>query len=442
MIDIPLYVSEILNVFYSNGYEAFLVGGCVRDSLLGNKPKDYDITTNAKPETIKSLLNNFKTIDTGIDFGTVTAISDGHPIEITTYRIDGDYFDNRRPENVIYTQELKEDLKRRDFTVNSMAFSPGTGLIDLFGGQSDLETGIIRAIGNPEERFNEDGLRIMRALRFASRYGFRIDSETSKAIHNLRGLLSNIAVERVSSELNQILCGKCENILREFSDVFAVFIPEIEDCIGFEQYTKYHDRDVYEHIIATVCAIEPVKHLRLAMLFHDIGKPRYFKLDEKGQGHFKMHAVGSCEIAERVLKILKYDSQTIQKVIELVKNHDIVIENRDNLIKRYLNRFREDMFFDLISVHIADDSGKAIEYQNRIEIYKQTAESARRIIAESQCFSLKNLSVNGHDVISLGYKGKIVGDILNELLEKVIDGKIENKKDILINEIKNMEVKN
>lgn len=441
MIEIPFYVSKILDALNNNGFEAFVVGGCVRDSLLGFTPKDYDVTTNARPDEIKDVFREYRTIDTGVKFGTVTVISEGNPIEVTTYRIDGDYNDNRRPEFVSFTSNLIEDLKRRDFTVNAMAFNNKTGLIDLFDGQSDLKNGIIRAIGNPDERFNEDGLRIMRALRFASRYDFKIEEKTSESIHKLRNLLSNISVERIASEMNRLICGKCESVLREFPDILSVFIPEISDCVGFEQHTKYHNRDVYEHIIASVIAIEPIKHLRLAMLFHDIAKPQYFKMDEKGAGHFFGHANGSCKIAERVLKQLKYDNETINKVTELVKHHDIVIENRENLIKRYLNRFGEELFFDLVSVHIADDAGKSPEYQNRIKEYTKVIETTKRIISEQECFSLKNLDINGSDIKKLGFSGKDIGDVLNLLLEKVIDGDIENRKEILISEAEKMEVK-
>ncbi|MBQ8613726.1 MAG: hypothetical protein IJ416_05870, partial [Ruminiclostridium sp.] len=272
-MELPLFAGRIIEQLNNSGFEAFAVGGCVRDSLLGITPKDYDITTNAHPDEVKTCLSGYRIIDTGIDFGTVTVISEGEPIEVTTYRVDGDYNDNRRPESVSFTSRLAEDLKRRDFTVNAMAFNPSTGLTDLFGGQEDLKSGIIRAIGNPTERFNEDGLRIMRALRFASYYGFTIEENTSRAVHNCRDLLKNIAVERIAVEFNKLLCGSCGAVLREYPDVFSVFIPELFACVGFEQRTKYHNRDVYEHIIATVEAIEPMKHLRLAMLFHDIGKP-------------------------------------------------------------------------------------------------------------------------------------------------------------------------
>lgn len=441
MIEIPFFVSVLIDTLTENGYEAFAVGGCIRDSLLGIQPKDYDVTTNATPYEIKEVFNNYKIIETGIRFGTLTVISEGNPVEITTYRIDGDYYDNRRPENVFYTSDLAEDLRRRDFTVNAMAFNEKSGIIDLFDGRIDLKNGIIRTIGNPYDRFNEDGLRIMRALRFASRYNFKIEKKTSEAIHNLRFLLKNIAVERIASEFNQLLCGNCEEILREYADVISVFIPEIQKCIGFEQYSKYHNRDVYEHIITTVAAIKPVKHLRLTMFFHDIGKPQYFKKDENGVGHFKGHAGGSCEIAEMVLRELKYDSETINKVLILVKNHDIVIENRENLLKRLLNRLGEELLLDLISVHIADDCGKATEFQFRIEEYKAAAETVKKIIADRQCFSLKELDIDGNDLIKLNYKGKAIGYILNTLLEKVIDGSVENKKTNLIAEAKKLEVK-
>ena len=433
---LPEYVNVILEKLNNNGFEAFAVGGCVRDSLLGIEPKDYDVTTNATPEQIKACFCDFRTIDTGIEFGTVTVISAGFPVEVTTYRIDGEYNDNRRPDSVEFTSQLSEDLRRRDFTINAMAFNEKTGIIDLYGGKVDLADGIIRAIGNPIERFNEDGLRIMRALRFASSYNFSIEVETAAAIHKQAHLLENIAKERIAIEFNKFICGNCEAILREYHDVFSVLIPEIKKCVGFEQCTKYHNRDVYEHIIATVSAIEPVKHLRLAMLLHDIGKPDYFTIDEQGQGHFKGHAIGSCEIAEKFLKTYKYDNESIRKVIELIKYHDIVIENNGRQIKRYLNRFGEEMFLDIITVHIADDIGKSPEFQQRIEVYNSVREAVKRIIEEKECFSLVNLAVNGNDIIELGYKGKSVGDILRYLLEKVIDGDFPNKKDILINEAK------
>lgn len=437
--ELPSYVSEIIEKLNNSGFEAYVVGGCVRDSLLGIIPKDYDVTTNAKPEEIKSSLKEYRIIDTGIKFGTVTVISSGEPIEVTTYRVDGEYNDNRRPENVTFTTKLAEDLKRRDFTVNAMAYNQKVGFVDIFGGFVDAEKGIIRAIGNPTERFNEDGLRIMRALRFASCYNFSIEENTSSAIHNCKELLNNISVERIATEFTSLLCGKCESILREYADVFSVLIPEIDKCIGFEQHTRYHNRDVYEHIITTVSAIEPEKHLRLAMLFHDMGKPDYFTLDEKCVGHFKGHAKGSSEIAERFFKNYKYDSETSRKVLELIKCHDIVLENNKKSIKRYLNKFGVKMFRDIISVHIADDTGKAQEYQKRIRTYKMIFDTINEIVDEQQCFSLKNLAVNGNDIKELGFKGQKIGFVLDKLLNMVIDGECPNERENLLSVAKDME---
>lgn len=433
-MELPLYVSVIIDSLNNAGFEAFAVGGCVRDSLLSKVPKDYDVTTNAKPDEIKAVFSEYRTIDTGIKYGTVTVISDGKPIEVTTYRVDGKYNDNRRPESVMFTAALEEDLKRRDFTVNAMAFNPKTGIIDIFGGKSDLQNGIVKAIGNPVERFNEDGLRIMRALRFASCYGFKIEKETAAAVHNCRNLLKNIAVERIAVEFNKLVCGKCGDILREYYDVLAVFIPELSECVGFEQRTKYHNRDVYEHIIATVEAIKPILHLRLAMFFHDIGKPQYFKLDEKGTGHFKGHPIGSRKIAESVLKRLKYDNETTKKVLTLVENHDIIIENKDKLIKRYLSRYGEDMLKDIVTVHISDDKGKSPMFQNRIETYNMVLKRIDEIVAEGQCVSLKNLDLNGNDIKKLGYSGEEIGAVLNKLLDMVIEEKCVNKKEMLLSE--------
>lgn len=429
---LPEGVEAVIERLCECGYEAYAVGGCVRNFMLGLEPKDYDVTTSAKPEEMKKALEGFRIVETGIKYGTLTVISCGMPIEVTTYRIDGNYSDNRRPDEVTFTTKLAEDLKRRDFTVNAMAYSTRTGIIDIFGGRRDLQNGVLRAIGEPEERFGEDGLRILRALRFASCYGLKIHQTTADAIHRCRYLLENIAGERIAAEMNKLICGDCENILREYYDVISVFLPELANCHGFEQHTKYHDRDVLEHIIATVGSIEPKLHLRLAMLLHDIGKPLYFTMGEDGIGHFKGHAKGSTAIAESFCKRLKYGNVITEQIRTLVMTHDILIENRENLIKRYLNKYGEDMFFDIIKVHIADDMGKAPECRERIKTYRAAAETARSIIAARECFSLKQLAVNGNDMKMLGYEGAQIGEKLDMLLELVIDGKCENEREALI----------
>ncbi len=430
-IALPENPSLIIKRLHRNGYEAYAVGGCIRNMLLGIPPKDYDFTTNASPEEVKSVFSDFKVIDTGIKFGTVTVVIGKEPYEITTYRIDGKYNDNRRPENVSFTSELSEDLKRRDFTVNALAYNEREGLIDLFGGKTDLDNRIIRAIGNPDERFNEDGLRILRALRFASQYNMTIDKATGESIHRNRHLLEGIAAERIAEEFNKLICGECENILREYHDVISVFIPELSKCVGFEQHTKYHNRDVFEHTLATISAIRPEKHLRLAMLFHDIGKPDYFTFSN-GVGHFKGHAKGSVGIAECYLRNYRYDRATADKIVTLVRYHDIVLENRDNLIKRYLNKFGEDVFYNIIDVHIADDSGKAPEYMKRIKGYQEIRKRAEAIVSEQECFSLKNLEINGNDLKKLGYTGEEIGEKLKQLLDMVIEDNSLNKKEKLL----------
>lgn len=434
---LPEYVGEMLSRLRSRGFEAYAVGGCVRDFLLGKTPEDFDIATNALPEQIKDVFSDCRTVDTGISFGTVRVLLDGGEAEITTYRTDGAYTDFRRPDGVQFSSSLAEDLKRRDFTINALAFSPESGIVDMNGGREDLQKKVIRAIGSPEERFGEDALRILRALRFASVLGFGIERETSAAVHKLASLLKNISGERIYAELKKLLCGQnCEAVLREYHDVFAVFLPEIEKCRGFEQRTKYHDRDVYEHIIASVSAIAPVPHLRLAMLLHDIAKPDFFTLSPDGTGHFKGHAAGSVAAAQRLLQLLKTDSWTEERIVKLVKYHDMVIENREPLIKRYLNRFGGELFGEILDVHIADDTAKAPEYRGRIAVYEQVRKTAGEIIASRQCFSLKDLAVDGNDMIALGLSGKAVGDALKGLLEAVIDGKCENEKEKLLESAK------
>lgn len=437
---LPETVNKIITALESAGHEAYAVGGCVRDMVLGKTPCDYDVTTSAKPDEMKSVFakQDFSTHDTGLKHGTVTVVVDDLPVEVTTFRIDGDYTDNRRPDTVTFTRSLREDLSRRDFTINAMAFSEQTGIVDYFGGREDLNNKLIRAVGDANRRFNEDGLRILRALRFAAVYGFSVEEGTSEAIHEFRRLIHNIAGERVAQELNKLVCGRVSGVVSAYADVFAEFIPEIADCRGFDQRSIYHDRDVLAHTLAAMDFSPPDKVIRLALLFHDIGKPATFKLvknnTEPGefQGSFKSHAAKSEEITRKMMRILKYDNDTFYKVITLVKFHDIPIKADEKAVKRLLNRFGEEMFFRLIAVHIADDSAKAPEMQKRIPTFRKAAEIARKVTEEASCFSLKQLSVKGGDLVEMGYKGQEIGERLNFLLQAVISEKCGNSKEELL----------
>lgn len=436
---LPQNVISILNSLQNAGYEAYAVGGCVRDFFLGLETNDYDITTNALPEEIEAVFSDMHIVETGIKHGTVTVISDDFSAEITTYRMDGKYEDRRHPEKVTFTSNIDDDLLRRDFTVNAIAYSEKNGIKDLFNGISDIKNMVLRCVGEPEKRFEEDALRILRALRFMSVYGFKAEKGTALALHEKKSLLSEISPERIQSELNKILCVKSEYleyILREYWDIFAVIIPEIKDCIGFDQHTPYHDRDVWEHTIAAVCSVEAEKHLRLTMLMHDLGKPATFSFSNN-RGHFKGHAAVSAEICRRTLADLRYDNETSKKVLFLVERHDMVMTNDPVLIKKHLNKFGQDLYFDLLKVHIADDTAKAPTAQQRIPVYYDAEKTANEILAEKACFSLKNLNINGNDLKTLGYSGKEIGVALNELLNAVIEEKCENKYNDLLHYLEN-----
>ena len=322
-ITIPNEVNIILTRLQDAGHEAFCVGGAVRDSIMGITPGDWDVTTSALPEETRLVFSDFKTIDTGLKHGTLTVIIDHKPYEITTYRIDGEYGDNRHPETVSFTRKIEDDLARRDFTVNAIAYNPQKGIVDPYGGQNDIYNSIIKTVGDPDRRFNEDGLRIMRALRFSSVLGFPIEQETANAIHRNRELLKNISAERINIELTKLLCGKdVFNILMEYPDVLSVIIPEIAPAVGFTQYGKKHAYDVWEHICHTVDTIPDDRILRLTMLLHDLGKVPTHKLNDKGDSTFKNHALVGGEMAREILTRLKFDKKTINRVSFLVGCHD------------------------------------------------------------------------------------------------------------------------
>ena len=424
---------ELIKILNNNGFQAYFVGGCVRDLLMEKTPDDFDITTNAKPDEMKTAFSEYKTVETGIAHGTVTVINKGTSFEITAFRKESTYSDNRHPDSVTFTPCLEDDLARRDFTVNSLAMDIHGNLTDLFGGIKDIENKIIRTVGNPDERFKEDALRILRALRFSACLDFEIENETKKALHKNKELLKNISAERIYTEFVKLLCGKnVKNVITEFYDIIGVFIPQINKAAGFNQQNIHHIYDVLTHTAVVTESIKPLPHLRLAAFFHDIGKPFCFSVGNDGQGHFYSHPKKSAEITDEALKNLRCDNKTRETVVALVKAHDTPIEETEKFIKRRLNVLGETLFFDLILLQRADTMGLAPKYQSRKDHFQKLEKIAREILSEKQCFSLKDLSINGNDLITLGLKGKEIGDTLKSLLEAVIDGKVENEKQKLI----------
>ena len=425
---------KAISMLEKSGFEAYAVGGCVRDALLGKNPTDFDITTSAKPEETKAVFKNEHVIETGIKHGTVTVLMNGEPLEITTFRIDKNYSDNRHPEEVEFTRSLSEDLARRDFTVNSLAFNEKTGIIDLFGGVSDLEHGIIRAVGEPDLRFDEDALRIMRALRFASVLGFKIEEKTAASLSEKAALLKNVSAERLFSELEKLLCGKnAAKIILEHPVPFFEIIPELSVLKGFDQHHFRHNLDALEHTLAVLESVPPEKTLRLAALFHDISKPLCQSFDETGTAHYYGHAQKSAEIAESVLRRLKADSETVKTVSELIRHHEDRFEPSKKAVKRLLSKTSLDFYEKLLSLMEGDEMGKKEEFRLSKSVFEEFRRLSAEIIEKEECFSLKNLALSGADLISAGFEpGKKMGEILGILLEKVIEGELPNEKEALL----------
>ncbi len=439
-INIPSNVQSVLDRLEYCGFEGYIVGGCVRDAVMGITPKDYDVTTNALPEQIiECFAGDHRVIETGIKHGTVTVVSEGENVEITTYRVDGKYCDHRRPESVSFTVNLEDDLSRRDFTVNAMAYSHKTGIIDKFGGQKDLFNHIIRCVGDPCQRFEEDTLRILRALRFASRLNFTIERETAAAIHQKEALLREISVERISSELVGILTGDhpCELMLA-FDDVFTRIIPELLKCVDFDQKSRYHIYDVWEHTAHAVEYSRNDKNVRLALLFHDIEKPSCFKKDEEGQGHFPDHEKKGAETAECIMRRMHFDNDTIKKVTALIKYHYVTPIDDKRVVKRLISVLGNDVFMLLTEVMKGDSRAKQAFCLERLPILDAMKLRAYEIADAGECCSLRQLEVNGKDIENAGATGKQVGKILEQLLTDVIDEKLPNEKAVLMKAVSQM----
>ncbi len=436
---LPDEVRSALDIIHKNGFEGYIVGGCVRDSLMGISPKDYDITTSALPEQTKQIFHEYRVLETGIKHGTVTVLINNYPLEITTYRIDAEYKDNRHPEFVTFTTKLEEDTARRDFTMNSIAYNDENGIVDFHGGENDINNKIIRCVGDPDKRFNEDALRIMRAIRFSSVLGFQIENHTKEAIFKNKELLRNISAERIASELIKTLCGNnVFNVLIEYIDVLGEVIPELLPMKGFEQNNIHHIYDVWEHTAKAVESIEPSPILRLSALFHDIGKPDSY-IEKKGMGHFYGHANVSCEITKNILDRLKLDNYTKDTVTQIVKLHDFPIKDDRFAIKKFLNRYSPELFFMLLKMKRADDLAKNPIVFERLPTFDKIEQIGTEIIEEQACFSLKDLAVNGNDLIAEGFfPGKELGIILNQLLEEVIAEHLPNEKQQLLDYAKSI----
>lgn len=433
-LTIPVNAEKILRVLENQGFEAFIVGGCVRDSILGRRPDDWDITTSARPEQVKALFR--RTVDTGLKHGTVTVLMDKESYEVTTYRIDGEYEDGRHPKEVAFTASLEEDLKRRDFTINAMAYHPDRGLVDLFRGMDDIRAEIIRCVGNPLERFGEDALRILRAVRFSAQLGFSIEEETKKGIEELAPNLKLVSAERIQTELVKLLVSPHPDyfLTAYETGITRQFLPEFDACMETGQNTPHHCLSVGLHTLQSLLNIRPDKVLRLTMLLHDIGKPAVKKTDENGRDHFKMHGPAGEKMASAILRRLKFDNDTISKVCRLIRWHDDRPAPDMCSVRRAVNRIGEDIFPLYLEVQRADmlaqSTYKREEKAARLE---GVNECYRKILEEGQCVSLKSMAVKGRDLIAAGYApGPELGEILDRLLEHVLEHPEDNEKDRLL----------
>lgn len=439
-IHLPEKVKFIIDTITAAGFEAFAVGGCIRDSILGRNPADWDITTSAKPEQVKGLFA--KTFDTGIQHGTITVLLDKEGFEVTTYRIDGEYEDSRHPKEVIYTSNLVEDLKRRDFTINAMAYNETTGLVDEFGGLEDIDRGVIRCVGDPKERFSEDALRIMRAIRFSAQLGYEIEEGTKLAIIELAGTLQNISAERIQVELVKLICSPHPDYLKIMHDtgVTNVILPEFDRLMETPQVHPHHMYDVGTHTLVALTETPADKVLRLAVLFHDMGKPATLKVDKEGITHFHGHEIVSSDMTRKILKRLRFDNDTISKVTRLVEFHDYGngVEPTKAIVRRAVHRIGEDIFPLLFAVRRADVLSQS-DYMRRekLALLDSWQLMYEEIVADKECVSLKTLAVTGTDLIAEGMKpGKEIGEVLQALLQYVLDNPDKNEKSILISYFK------
>lgn len=432
-ITLPKKVLLIIENLQFHGYEAYAVGGCVRDSILARRPEDWDITTSAKPQEIKRLFR--RTVDTGIEHGTVTVLIGKDSFEVTTYRVDGVYEDGRHPKEVRFTSRLEEDLQRRDFTINAMAYNDEVRLVDVFGGMQDLNHHLIRCVGDPEERFSEDALRILRAVRFSAQLNFPIEPNTAEAVRKLASTLEKISAERIQAELVKLLVSPHPERIRDAYElgITKVILPEWDAMAGVEQNTPHHKYDVAEHTIRALKYVKRDKILRLTMLFHDMGKPAMRTTDENGRDHFKGHALVSEEIARRVMRRLKFDNDTVKKVTRLVCYHDYRVEPTEKNVRRAMNRIGVDLFPYYLAVRMADAKAQS-PYMRREKIENIVAmrELYQEALRKEECVTLRQLAVSGRDLMDMGMKpGRELGSMLAELLEYVIDDPERNRKEIL-----------
>lgn len=430
---IPENVRAVLQSLQAAGHEAWCVGGCVRDLLLGGAPEDWDVTTSALPEETMAVFGR-RAIPTGLQHGTVTVATDRLRVEVTTYRQDGTYRDHRHPDSVSFTRSLEEDLRRRDFTVNAMALGLDGCVRDPFGGRTDLERRALRCVGEPDRRFGEDALRIMRGLRFTAVLGFSIDPATAESIRRNRELLRDIAAERVRVELEKLLCGRAAaRVLRDYPEVLGVWMPEILPMVGLDQRNPHHCYDAWEHTIHSVEAIRPDAALRMTMLLHDLGKPSCFTVDEQGVGHFYGHPKVSRELAADILRRLKFDNCRRDLILSLVENHDRVFPRTEKGIRRALRLLGEERLRLLLEVKRADNLAQAPAYQAENQREIRRAETIMEdILQEDRCFSLRQLALSGRDLTAMGITGPAVGRTLNALLDKVVEEEVPNEPAVLL----------
>jgi len=433
-IQLPEKVNRIICTLQENGYEAYAVGGCVRDSILGRIPDDWDITTSATPHETKALFS--RTFDTGIEHGTITVLLDKDAFEVTTYRVDGKYEDSRHPSEVTFTRSLREDLLRRDFTINAMAYNDNEGLVDIFGGMDDLKNKTIRCVGDARARFGEDALRILRAVRFAAQLGFQIEEETRRGITELAPTLANISAERIQVELIKMLVSPNPGMLKTAYElgITKVILPEFDTMMETAQENPHHKYTVGIHTLKAIEAVRADKVLRLTMLFHDIAKPMMKKLDEKGVAHFKMHDVQGAEITKQILRRLKFDNDTMNRVVKLVQYHDYRMPAEPKNVRRAMNKIGEDLFPYYIEVRRADTLAQS-EYlqEEKLQNIQDVQMCYEEILEKKECVSLKTLAVTGSDLIACGMKpGKEIGVVLEKLLDYVIEHPEANEKETLL----------